>query len=419
VLALAFSRDGKVLATTSDDGSVSVWDVPTASLRERFVGHAGAALGPLFSSDGATLYTGSSDGSVIVWDVGGERRLGRPFRFDPAAAAGEGVHTPAENASTAVAVSPDSAIFATSPAPGRVTLWRSRDQAVLGELRGPFGYVVSLAFSHDGRLLAATGNAPNTVVWNVATRKIVRILRSPVRAGAAGVVFSPADDLLATSGVGTPDDPGLLRVYVLRAGRLIGNVRTRRNTLQDLDFTADGRLLAAAGLDGRILVWNVPRRALERIIAHRVAILTIRFSPDGKTIATGDLSGNVDFWDAASGKHVGRTLGGQNGLVISLSFSPNGNELMTTSSDGKFRLWDLASVKLIGLPLPGADVQGWGTYYPDGNHVIAVFADGTGVIWTVDPTTWEAHACQVAHRNLTQAEWHDFLPQRPYRKLCQ
>src|SRR5205823_2254754 len=143
--------------------------------------------------------------------------------------------------------------------------------------------------------------------------------------GAAGVAFSPAEDLLATSGVGTPDDPSLLRVYVLRTGRLIGNVRTMRNTLQDLDFTADGRLLATAGLNGRILVWNVARRALERTIPHRVAILTIRFSPDGKTIATGDLSGNVDFWDAASGRHVGRTLGGQNGLVISLSYSPNGN----------------------------------------------------------------------------------------------
>ena len=80
---------------------------------------------------------------------------------------------------------------------------------------GPFGYVVSLAFSHDGRLLAATGNAPNTVVWNIATRRIVKILRSPVRAGAAGVAFSPADQLLATSGVGTPHDPALLRVYVL------------------------------------------------------------------------------------------------------------------------------------------------------------------------------------------------------------
>jgi WD40 repeat protein len=418
VLALAFSRDGKVLATTSDDGSVGVWNVPTASLRERFLGHAAAAVGPLFSPDGATLYTGSSDGSVFVWDVRGERRLGQPFRFDPAAAAGEGVHTPAENASTAVAVSPDSSLFATSPAPGRVNLWRSRDQAVLGELRGPFGYVVSLAFSHDGRLLAATGNAPNTVVWNIATRKIVRILRSPVSAGAAGVVFSPADDLVATSGVGTPDEPALLCVYDLRTSRIVGNVETRNNTLQDLDFSPEGRLLATAGLDGKILIWDVRRRALERTILHRVAILTIRFSPDGKTIATGDLSGNVDFWDAESGRQAGRALGGQNGLVLSVSYDPGGTELATTSTDGKFRLWDLASGKLLGSPLAGADVQGWGTFFPDGEHLIAVFADGTGVVWNVDPPAWLAHACRVAHRNLTQAEWSDLLPERPYHQIC-
>jgi WD40 repeat protein/DNA-binding SARP family transcriptional activator len=416
VLALAFSRDGTVLATTSDDGSVAVWDVPTGRLRERLIGHTGSALGPLFSSDGATLYSVSSDGTTIVFDVRGERRLGRPFRFDPIAEGGDGRHQPADNASTAVAVSPHGSLFATSPAPGRVTLWRSSDQAVLGELHGPFGYVVSLAFSHDGRLLAATGNAPNTAVWNIRTRRLVRILRSPVSAGAAGVAFSPADDLLATAGVGTPHDPGLLRVYELHTGELIANVRTH-GTLQDLDFNPDGRLLAAAGLDGKILIWSVLQRALQRTIPHHVAILTIRFAPDGKTIATGDLSGNVDFWDATSGTRIGRTLSGQNGLVISLSYSPNGDELMTTSSDGKIRLWDLASEKLIGSPLPG-DVRGWGTYYPDGNHVIAVFADGTGIIWNVDPASWAAHACQVAHRRLTRAEWRDFIPQRPYSPPC-
>src|SRR5262249_8306818 len=209
-----------------------------------------------------------------------------------------------------------------------------------------------------------------------------------------------------------------LRVYALRTGRLIGNVVTRHNTLQDLDFSRDGRLLAAAGLDGKILVWSVAQRALQRTIPHHVAILTIRFAPDGKTIATGDLAGNVDFWDAASGRRIGRTLGGQNGPVISVSYNPTGNELMTTSSDGKVRLWDHASGKLIGSPLPGADVPGWGTYYSDTNQLIAVFRDGTGVIWNVDPAAWETHACQIAHRNLTRTEWRDFMPQRPYSRPC-
>ena len=418
VLALAFSIDGKVLATTSDDGSVSLWDVPTRALRERFTGHAGAALGPLFSRDGATLYTGSNDGSVIVWDVRGERRLGRPFRFDPVGLAGMGAHTPAQNASTAVAVSPDNSLFATSAAPGRVTIWRSADQAVFAQLKGPFGYVVSLAFSHNGRLLAVTGNAPNTVVWDVATRTIARVLRSPVSAGAAGVAFSPDDRLLATSGVRTPSKPALLRVYDLRTRRLIGNVVSPHNTLQDLDFSPDGRLLTSAGLDGKILVWNVMRRALERTIPHHVAILTIRFSPDGKTIATGDLSGNVNFWGTQTGRPTGDTLGGQNGLVLSVAYLAGRRELVTTSGDGQLRLWDLASGRLVGSPLPGASTGGWGTSFPDGRRAISVFSDGTGVIWNLDPAAWKAAACHLAHRNLTQAEWRALLPERAYRRVC-
>ena len=158
--ALSFSADGRVLASASDSGSVDVWDVPTASLRETFQGHAGAANGPLFSRDGRTLYSASKDGSLIVWDVSGARRLGRPFRFNPRAVAGSGRHTPVPNASTSVAVSPDSSLFATTPGARRVTLWRSRDHSVVGELHGPLDEIDSLVFSHDGRLLVATGTCP-------------------------------------------------------------------------------------------------------------------------------------------------------------------------------------------------------------------------------------------------------------------
>jgi WD40 repeat protein len=412
VLGIAFSPDGKVLATTSDDGSVGVWDVPTATLRETYTGHAAAAVGPVFGAGGATLYTGSYDGTVIEWDVTGTRRLGRLLRFAPIPAAGAGLHRPADGAATMVAVSPSSSLFVTSPGPGRVTLWRAGSQTIVAALRGPFGGGDSFAWSHDGRYLAATGSSQRAVVWNVSTGKVVRTLGPLGKGGAAGVMFSPDGRLLATAGV-----DGMLRVFDLRTGRSVGKAKLR-GSLQDLDFTPDGKLLAAAGLWGDIAVWNVARRRLERVIHHHDAILTIRFSPDGKEIATGDLPGNVDFWDPSTGRQVGRTLGGQNGLVLSVSFNPSGSELMTTSTDGKLRLWDLGSGKLIGAPLPGSTTGGWGTFFPDGKHVIAMFGDGTGVVWNVDPAVWEEQACRVAHRDLTRAEWRDFLPQRRYRAAC-
>ena len=107
VTALGFSRDGRLLASGADDGTVEVWDVATRTLRAAYKGHAAAAISVLFDHAGATLYSASSDGSVIVWDVAGKRRLGRPFWFS---SLGRG-------AATAVAASPDSSYFVTSPAP--------------------------------------------------------------------------------------------------------------------------------------------------------------------------------------------------------------------------------------------------------------------------------------------------------------
>ena len=230
--------------------------------------------------------------------------------------------------------------------------------------------------------------------------------------GGSGIAFSPDDRLIAIAGI-----DGRLRVYELSTGRSTATIR-RHSSLQDLDFSPDGKLIAAANLDGDVLIWNEAGRALERTIHHGDALIAVRFSPDGRTIATGDLSGNVDFWDVQSGRHVGRTLGGHNALVIGVSYDPRGTELATTSGDGQIRLWDLASGKLIGAPLPGADAAGSGTFFPDGKHVIAVFGSGTGVVWNVDPAAWRRQACRIAHRNLTRSEWRDLLPRRGYRDVC-
>lgn len=427
--SLAFSADGKTLASTAADGSVAVWDVPTKTLRETFAGHTAAAFDPVFSPSGATLYAGSADGSVIAWDVRGGRGLGRPFRFNPVPAAGLRAESrlPVSDAAQAVAVSPEGSLFATSPAPGRITIWRSRDERVVGELRGPSGSVKSIAFSHHGRLVAAVGNSPNIVVWNLRTRKVVHVLHQAGEffpksiAWANAVAFSPDDRLVASAG-----GDGL-RVFALGSGRFVGSAGLG-GTASDLAFSANGRLLAVAGgngyqqiadtAGGQIAVWDVRRRVQVRTIPDPGPFYSLRFAPHGTTIAAGDYLGNVDFWDAATGQPLGEKLGGQNGPVLSLSFDPTGDRLMTTSTDGKIRLWDLATEKLIGAPLPGSDRGGWGTFFPNGKRLLAVFPSGTGVIWNVDPASWSTRACAVARRNLSRTEWRTFLPNLPYSKVC-
>ena len=297
---LAFSRDGSVLATASDDGSVGIWDVPTGRLRERFAGHAGAAVAPLFSPDGTTLDTGSGDGSEIVWDVlGNDASDGRSAL--PRARARPGRRS-----------QPDGPLFATSPAPGRVTLWRARDE-VPSPAPGPVRLRRIARVQPrwpPGRGERATA-AHRRLDWS-------RPARSPRRSGRtsarrSGVAFSTDDRLLGTAGTTACC---ALRPPDAAAGRQRGP-----GTLQDLDFSSDGER-GGGRLPGDILSKRGPAAARAHD-HHHDGILAIRFAPDGRTIATGGIPGRVNFWDPQRGAGR-RPLGGQNGLVFSVAFDPSG-----------------------------------------------------------------------------------------------
>jgi WD40 repeat protein len=146
----------------------------------------------------------------------------------------------------------------------------------------------------------------------------------------------------------------------------------------------------------------------------------VRFSPDGDLVAVGDSSGAVVTWDPVTGTRVGQPLVGHNGAVYSIGFDRSGGTLVTSADDGKLRLWDVATRKVIGAPLPGSTTGGSAHFFPDGKHVlgVGVFGSGVGIVWNVDPAAWKAKACGVARRNLTRAEWTDFLGGRSYRNVC-
>jgi WD40 repeat protein len=313
----------------------------------------------------------------------------------------------------AVAVTPDGSLFATAPGRGRVTLWHSRTLTPEArELRGPVGDVISLAFSGDGRLLAATGNTRQTAVWDVATGRLLRTLTGGGPHGSAAVAFSRDDRTLAV----TSSDEHVV-LHDLHTGA--ADVLPAAHSIADVDFSRDGRFVATAGLAGEVSVWKLARRELVMTMSDPGrAIYTLRYSPDGTMLAAGDDSGNVVFWDARTGQVLGPQLNGHGGSVLSVSFSPDGHTLATVSNDGKFRLWDVAARRLIGAPLPASDTAGWGTFFPDGKHVIAAFASGVGAIWNVDPAAWAGRACDVAHRDLTRAEWSTYLPGRAHRTVC-
>jgi WD40 repeat protein/DNA-binding SARP family transcriptional activator len=414
VTQLAFSPGGS-LASVSDDHTAILWDVATGKTRETLQGHAGSVTGVAFSPDATTLYTSSLDDSVIAWDLTGTRGLARQL-------------THAAGPIVGVAFSPrDPNLLALAQRQGPATLWDLAKRTRVGNpLDVTGGSENAVAFSPDGRTLA-TADADGTVVlFDVATHaRVGRPLHPP---------YGPID------------------------------VQYQSRDINDIAFSSDGRLLATAGNDGSILLWDLARRAPigrplrpggasvtavafspdGRTLASRVdngtVVLTrvpdgtalhvltvdspgdfptaIAFSPDGRTLAAATFDGRVRLWDPRTGAAHGPALAAGREAVLSVSFSPDGSMLATSGSDGTVALWDISSGKQIGVPLTGPSSPSVASLDPTGHTLAAAFQDGTVLLWDVDPASWRKRACAVAARRLTQQEWHEFLPGRPYQPSC-
>jgi WD40 repeat protein len=128
----------------------------------------------------------------------------------------------------------------------------------------------------------------------------------------------------------------------------------------------------------------------------------------------------VRLWDVASHKQIGIPLTGHTDEVLTVAFSPDGKTLASTSNDKTVRLWDVASRQPLGEALTGhTDVVKDVAFSPDGKMLASWSRDMTVRLWDVDPTSWISRACERANRNLSQAEWRQYMGASfPFSRTC-
>jgi WD40 repeat protein len=385
VWCLAFSPDGQRLATGSVDHTIKLWDVQTGREAITLRGHSDLVCAVAFRPDGHQLVSASHDSTVRVWDATPSE--GTP---DPGCLTlrgpGAGVN--------AVAFHPrDRRLVASADTDGTVRLWDVGNGEQIRTLHGRAEIVRGLAFSPDGQRLAAAGGGiqkskKGVTVWDTGSWQEVPPSPLATTGGLHSVAFSLDGRLLAAAGY-DPSYPVV--VWDLPTGAQSRILHGHNSVVFQVAFSPDGLRIAAASHDRTVRVWDV--RTAKEVVSpplwHAAGATGVAFSPDGGWLATASADGTVRVWDATTWRPL-LVRSDAGARVRCVAFSPDGQRLAWGSNDATVKVGDAATGEVLET-LRGH--TGWVqsvAFSRDGSQIASASADGTVKIWKAPPVVEHA-----------------------------
>lgn len=420
VLAVAFSPDGRRMATGSADSMVKVWDSATAVELQTLRGHALFVNGVLFHRDGKRLASGGEDGAVKLWDLekGVELRTyrGHSSAVSSLAFTRDGAHLISSSYDTTVKVwdaanpalprsldefptwvtdlaySPQGDRLAVAANLDRsVTVWDPSTERRLLRVDVGSEPVWGVAYSPDGRWIAGAlgdwhfNDRPGTIkIWD-ATDGSERLRLSGHKGIVRSVAFSPDGKLLASGG-GEWQEPDVVTLWDADNGREVRSLRGHDGGIGGIGFSPDGRFLASGSGDHSVRIWEVSSgRLVHVLLGHTQPIRGVAYSPDGKILASGAEDNDLRLWDAETG-HPLAILRNHTQELYDLAFHPGGNRVATSSTDGTIRLWDVASGQEVITLRGHSSAVVCVDFHPNGQFLASGGLDKSVKIWDARPS---------------------------------
>ena len=378
VQSFVYSPDGNTIATAGGwtDNVVQLWDAQTGAHKATLTGHTKQVNSVAYSPDGTAIASGSTDGTVRLWDVATRKQravMGRTswmnFLF------------PWLNAPVnAVAYSPDGKTVAATGNDRKLRLWDTQTMKFKATLTGHTGPVNAVVYSPDGKIIAtAGGRTDNTVrLWDAVTGETKAVLTgyTPINA----VAYSPDGKTIATGG---DHYSNTLQLWDAKTKKPKTTYTEHADgPLSSIVYAPDGNTIAAVGLrDNTVRLWSTGTGKHKTIFTHDNTTLEydlseVVYAPDGNTIAAvggyyKQHKGTVYLWHAQTRNR--KIIYEGPDYISSVAYSPDGRTIATGSWNGNLQVWHtVTGEELKTIPTKHKGGVDSLAYSPDGKTIATV-----------------------------------------------
>lgn len=392
VIAVTFSPDSKLLATASLDGTVGIWNVNNNKMgtaqwvqkvNDKWLykpsGNALEVKDIAFSPDGKYLATASSDNTARRWDIQSHQVVTVMIHGDIV---------------TAVAFNPDGDSIATASLDGTARLWDITNDRPFMPLNHNKS-INAVAFNSEGKYLVTASKDRTVRFWDRANGKPLSGNGLLHQGSVTAIAFDKASKYLATvsdNRVVSVWNNWRTHPYQTKLPNHLGYVNT-------IAFSPDGNYIAVATLEGTVQIWDrINQKLLNQRLQHEGPVTAVVFSSNGRHLATASRDNTAKVWrnwktmSSASAESLEHDA-----FVEAVAFSPDGNYLATAGRNGIAHLYNLSTPKPspeLRKPANGLEHRGSLTnilFSPDGKYLATVSSDNTAHIWR----NWKTHHQEI------------------------